>query len=233
MLRWDQDRRSGAFPVGRALRHVALGLCAAMAGTALTLPSAQAAPTSGWSAASAQNNYFVKRVEALASLHPYGGETFEAALTQLISMQTDGAAAVASLMVALGDMVSPGLQAALARVMQAAKAYSEAELASAIEAAIMASPNPAAAARSIMSGSMSLPSSVQAALSNGLSAASQQLVANGKADQAAVISIEIATAPGNGLAQNYKSAIAIKSDVKDPNDAGNIDYTPLQPVSPS
>lgn len=233
MLRWDQDRREGTNPIRTALRFVALGLCVSFVGTGITTTSAHAAPTKGWSAASSQNSYFAQRVKVLVSLHPYGGDAFVARLTNLIAMQSDGAAAVATLMVTLGDLASPSLLAAVGQAIEAAKPVSAAELASAIEAAILASPNPAAAARSIMSGSITLPASVQASLSEGLSAASSQLVATGRADQAAVISIEIATAPGNSVAQSYKSTIAINPDAKDPNDVGNIDYTPLQPVSPS
>ena len=233
MLRWDQDRREGTNPISAALRFVALGLCVSFVGTGITTTSAHAAPTKGWSAASSQNSYFVQRVKVLVSLHPYGGDVFEATLTNLISMQSDGAAAVATLMVELGDMASPGLRDAIGRSIQAAPSFSTAQLAEAITAAILASPNPAAAARNIMSGSMSLPSSVQASLSSGLSVATTQLVAAGKADQAAVIRIEFATAPSSSVAQPFKSAIAIKSDAEDPNDAGNIDYTPTPPVSPS
>lgn len=156
------------------------GLCAG--GTSRAEISGQTPPVQG------QAQSFQAQVATLIAANPNGGPILETRLAGLVSSQANGAAAVASLLMAMGSAPSAGLVCAVANAMATAVPYTEDELVAALSVAVSNASDSAMAARGIVAACGCLPEDAQGTLGGGLAAAANTLLVAGKASDASSIS---------------------------------------------
>jgi hypothetical protein len=211
-----------------------LCLPAAVCGLLLAAPMSRAsadAQTAETAGAPAQS--FAAEISAQLAAFPDGGPELEAALSALVAAEPDGAAAVATLMVMLGNAPSAGIVTAISGAMTHALPYSLASLQAAIATAVANSADPVAAARGIIAASASLPASVQTAAGAGLAQAATQLTATGKGGAATLITFEAASGP-TGMAGAFSGGQNPGTDRPPSSKPPKVVYsnTPESPILP-
>lgn len=197
------------------VRHICLS--AAIGGMLVAGPTqAKVAGDTSPPARATEAPSLATQIPLLMTEHPEGGAEFDIALRAATAAEPDGAAAVASLLSALGNTPMPTLLHAIMEALPYASPHTAESLKAAIAYAIANSDNPVATARGIIAASATLPPTILGTVGQALAAATTQLVSAGNSTSAMLISFEAASAPAS-LATSFSTAKASQVLANAPN----------------